>query len=75
MDWFMSPEEVATLLKVSSRRVRTLLAAGRIKGLKDTKGNWRIFYPVTVIPGKRGPDLKHFPVRHLYRKPPQKLER
>jgi hypothetical protein len=68
-------EQVAKLMGVTPRRVRTLLATSRLTGFKDTNGTWRITYPFQVTAGKRGPDLKHFPVRHLYRKPSAKLER
>jgi hypothetical protein len=64
--------EVATLadfLGVSPRRVRYLLALGRISGHKGKGGRWHIAFPLTITPGKRGPDLLRYPVRKLYPAP------
>jgi hypothetical protein len=58
-------DRVAQFLGVSARRVRVLLAQGRLSGLK-TEGNvWQVFWPLDVRPGKRGPDLRHFPIRRI----------
>lgn len=57
---------VALTLGVSTRRVRALLAQGRIRGFKDKSGEWVVYWPFEVTPGKRGPDLRRFPVRHVY---------
>jgi excisionase family DNA binding protein len=57
--------KVANFLNVSDRRVRTLLSQGRIQGYKDDKGAWRVFWPLMVRPGRRGPDLKCYPVRKI----------
>ena len=56
----------AQFLGVSARRVRALLAQKRIFGFKDDRSIWMVDWPLQVLPGKRGPDLKHFPVRRVY---------
>jgi hypothetical protein len=62
---FLSVSDVADFLEVSERRVRTLLAQGRISGFKDDSGIWRVTCPLNVKPGKRGPDLRRYAIRKL----------
>ena len=62
---FLSISDVADFLEVSERRVRTLLAQGRIAGFKDDSNIWRITCPLNIKPGKRGPDLRGYAVRKL----------
>lgn len=38
----------------STRRVRALLAAGRLGGFKQGK-NWRVYFPLRLTVGTRGP--------------------
>ncbi|MGZ0018399.1 hypothetical protein [Nitrosomonas sp. wSCUT-2] len=57
--------DVADFLEVSERRVRALLAQGRIDGFKDDSNIWRITCPLNIKPGKRGPDLRGYAVRKL----------
>lgn len=64
---FIEAKRAAVSLGVSSRRVRALLSQGRIPGYKsDRTGRWMVVWPLDVLPGTRGPDLRHFPVRHVY---------
>lgn len=49
---------VAKDWKVSTRRIRTLLAAGRLAGRLQENGYWEVLYPYQFIFGKRGPSLK-----------------
>lgn len=65
--------EVAAFLKVSERRVRLLLSQGRISGHKDAFNIWRVYYPLDVRPGKRGPDLRGYPSRLLKKKSGSKV--
>jgi hypothetical protein len=51
---------VARQLGVSSRRIRALLAQGRIKGHKDERNMWMVQLPCFVSPGRRGPAPKCF---------------
>jgi len=62
---FLSISDVADFLEVSERRVRTLLAQGRIAGFKDDSNIWRITRPLDIKPGKRGPDLGGYASRKL----------
>ena len=43
---------------VSTRRIRVLLAAGRLDGLKQDNGYWEVYHPYRVVYGLRGPALK-----------------
>lgn len=47
--------EAALLLNITGRRVRTLCAAGRIKGAKKQGRDWLLPNKPIVTPGKRGP--------------------
>lgn len=58
-------KEMARFLGVSDRRVRALLAQGRIAGYKRKGGMWEVIYPLRILPGRRGPDLKGYPARRL----------
>lgn len=55
-------DRAAKILGVSERRVRTLLSQGRMTGWKDSSG-WRVLYPLSILPGRRGPDLHRYPTR------------
>ena len=79
---FITVKKAALLLGVSTRRVRALLSQGRIRGYKSLsevhggtvhRSQWTIAWPLDVLPGKRGPDLRRFPVRVAYApsKPPK----
>lgn len=54
--------QVSKFLHCSDRRVRALLAQGRIRGTKVRAG-WLIPWPLSVSAGTRGPDLRHYPAR------------
>jgi len=43
---------------VIPRRIRALLAAGRLAGRKEANGYWEVLYPYAVTLGRRGPALK-----------------
>lgn len=62
-------KHAARSLGVSPRRVRALLSQGRIVGYKNDRNIWMVAWPLDVSPGKRGPDLRHFPVRHVFTTP------
>lgn len=72
---YITVKKAALFLGVSTRRVRALLAQGRIKGFKDTPfvftpessrvARWLVDWPLDVRPGKRGPDLQKFPIRDV----------
>lgn len=55
--------QVAKRLKISERRVRQLLSAGRMNGIKTPNGRWYVCWPLQVTSGNRGPDMLNFPTR------------
>ena len=69
MNGLVDVKAVARFLGCSDRRVRVLLAQGRIFGVKIEDGTWRAFWPLNVRPGRRGPDLRGYPVRKLTKAP------
>ncbi len=40
---------------VIPRRIRALLAAGRLAGRKEANGYWEVLYPYALTLGRRGP--------------------
>ena len=72
---YITVKKAALFLGVSPRRVRALLAQGRIKGVKNKPfvctpdssrvARWLVDWPLDVRPGKRGPDLQKFPIRDV----------
>lgn len=58
-DKFLPVSFVAKDWKVSPRRIRSLLAAGRLAGRVQTNGYWEVRYPYYLSLGTRGPALKH----------------
>lgn len=54
---FVSVEQAARNLGLSARRVRHLLATGRIYGFKDQRNIWRVPAYPEVRPGRRGPRM------------------
>lgn len=57
--------QVAKRLGISERRVRYLLATGRMIGIKQKNRRWAIYWPLQVSSGKRGPEMKSYPTRVL----------
>lgn len=57
MDSFVPVSLVAKDWKVSPRRVRVLLAAGRLAGRRLENGYWEVAFPYTMTEGRRGPAL------------------
>lgn len=53
---------------ISARRVRVMLAEGRLAGRLLENGYWEVFYPYCYIEGTRGPALQR------YRKLPEYME-
>lgn len=49
---------VAKDWKVTPRRIRALLAAGRLEGCRQDNGYWEVYHPYRVVYGLRGPALK-----------------
>lgn len=58
---------------VSSRRIRIMLATGRLAGRQLENGYWEVFYPYRYVFGTRGPALQR--QRNQPEKPPKKPER
>ena len=56
---------VAKDWKVTSRRIRALLDAGRLQGRRQDNGYWEVYYPYRVIDGLRGPALRRHQKREL----------
>lgn len=55
----VSVARAAVGLGVSTSRVRVLLKSGRLFGYKDsTLGEWRVFVPFRLTPGRRGPKAR-----------------
>lgn len=59
----VTPSQVAKRLSISERRVRQLLAAGRMAGIKQENGRWLVDWPLQITSGKRGPDMINYPTR------------
>lgn len=57
--------KIAKTLGCSDRRVRALLAQGRIKGYRQGNGRWWVYWPLDIRPGTRGPDLRQMATRHF----------
>lgn len=55
----ISVDQAAKKLGVSARRVRVLLASGRLFGFKDARDVWQVGAFLPISPGKRGPKMKH----------------
>ena len=53
---FVSVEKAADYFAVSTRRIRTLLAEGRLSGEKLGK-SWHVRYPFIISTGSRGPHM------------------
>lgn len=58
--------QVAKRLNISERRVRYLLASGRMVGVKERNGRWTVSWPLQIKAGKRGPDMDNYPTRLTY---------
>ena len=43
---------------ISTRRVRVMLAEGRLDGRQSDNGYWEVFYPYRYVLGTRGPAFK-----------------
>lgn len=52
----------AGLLNVSMRRVRYLIAGGRLQAVLSDSGRWQVVYPFQLRLGTRGPRLGQKPV-------------
>jgi hypothetical protein len=55
---FVPVSFVAKDWKVTPRRIRSLLAAGRLAGRVQENGYWEVLYPYFLSLGTRGPALK-----------------
>lgn len=64
---------VARDMGISARRVRVMLAEGRLAGQQLENGYWEVFYPYRYILGTRGPALTR--QRNLPEPTRRKLER
>ena len=60
---YVTVAQVAKRLKISERRVRQLLIAGRMSGVKQDNGRWLVGWPLHITSGKRGPDMANYPTR------------
>lgn len=56
--YFVPVSFVAKDWQVTSRRIRALLAAGRLAGRVQVNGYWEVRYPYMFAMGTRGPGLK-----------------
>lgn len=54
---WLSVSFIADAYGVSTRRIRALLAEGRIKGRQLENGFWEVSFPPTVRLGRRGPQI------------------
>jgi hypothetical protein len=60
-EFFYSFVPVSTAAKdwnVSARRIRALLVARRLQGIRRANGYWEVAYPYNFTFGRRGPALK-----------------
>lgn len=65
---YVTVAQVARRLDISTRRVRHLLASGRMSGIKQENGRWLISWPLQITAGKRGPDMTQYPTKlHRWR--------
>lgn len=55
---FVPVSSVARDMGISARRVRVMLAEGRLSGRQRRNGYWEVFYPYRYVLGTRGPTLK-----------------
>lgn len=62
---FVSVADVAKFMEFSERRVRKLLADRRMGGFKNPEGVWQVSWPLQISPGRRGPQIRRYPVRGL----------
>lgn len=60
LDSFVPVSLVAKDWKITPRRVRVLLAAGRLAGRQLENGYWEVAYPYTMTEGRRGPCLRKY---------------
>lgn len=58
MHQFVPVSTAAKDFKVSARRIRALLAARRLQGIRRENGYWDVVYPYNFTFGRRGPALK-----------------
>ena len=56
--WHVSVSHAAKDWNVTPRRIRVLLAAGRLAGRVRTNGYWEVMFPYSFTFGTRGPNLK-----------------
>jgi hypothetical protein len=56
--YFVPVAFVAKDWSVTPRRIRALLAAGRLEGRLQDNGYWEVLYPYSFTFGTRGPSLK-----------------
>jgi len=57
MESWLPVSMVAKEFGVTSRRIRALLAVGRLKGRQLENGYWAVAYPYFFAMGRRGPKL------------------
>lgn len=68
METWLPPSLVARQWNVSSRRVRALLASGRLKGRQNENGYWEVSFPYTITEGRRGPPLRRREAKNKLKK-------
>jgi len=57
MESWLPVSMVANQFGVTSRRIRALLAEGRLNGRQLENGYWEVAYPYVFAMGRRGPKL------------------
>lgn len=60
---YATVKQVAKRLNISERRVRQLLASGRMSGKRLDNGRWLVNWPLQITSGSRGPDMINYPTR------------
>ena len=57
----VSVSVVARDWNISARRVRVMLAQGRLSGRQLDNGYWEVIYPYSYVFGTRGPSIRRQP--------------
>lgn len=60
---------------ISARRVRLMLAEGRLAGRQLESGYWEVYYPYRYVFGTRGPAIKRLQQLQALPAKPKKTER
>ena len=78
LGWSVSVVPVSAVAKhwnISARRVRLMLAEGRLDGRQMDNGYWEVYYPYRYVFGTRGPAIKRLQQLQALPAKPKKRER